>query len=278
MAFKCVILGLLVGLVYEAQSYPQLATCGRTKLFYPQRRIVGGRRALDGEYPWQVSLQSRSVFSSTFRPFCGATVLNERWILTAAHCMASQRASNLRGVVGTTSLSKPGKNTININFDKIIVHENYDSRTIVNDIALIRTSAAIPLFPGTATSEINGACLVAKGEKTTGLVTVTGFGGTYEGGGASDILMSVNLDSIPDATCARVYNNYNPTAMMCAGVMSGGKDSCQGDSGGPLIQKVNEVSKLVGVVSFGDGCAREGSPGVYTRVSSYIDWIQRNTA
>jgi len=280
MVSKCLVLGLFVALVYEASCYQEYGTCGTTKRIYVQKRIVGGRNALEGEYPWQVSIQliRRTWFGTTYRHFCGGTVLNNRWILTAAHCMSGQAATSLRGVVGTISLSSPTAGSINLGIDRVVVHSGYNSQTIANDIALIRSSAAIPLFPGT-NSEINGACLPARGEKTTGTVTVTGFGTTREGGSGSDQLMSVNLDSIPDSECQSTYGStYTPRTMMCAGIMAGGKDSCQGDSGGPLVQKIDNVSKVVGVVSFGNGCARQGTPGVYTRVSAYIDWIHQNTA
>lgn len=103
-----------------------------------------------------------------------------------------------------------------------------------------------------------------------GQATILGWGNTSEGGQQADNLQKATLPVTSDDTCKGAYGKYNPVAMMCAGVPEGGVDTCQGDSGGPLVV----ANKLIGVTSWGEGCARPGKPGVYARVGAYYDDIQ----
>ena len=106
-------------------------------------------------------------------------------------------------------------------------------------------------------------------------MTVTGFGTTREGGSSSDKLMEVEVPVVSNAQCSNSYPGYITFNHICAG--KEGKDSCQGDSGGPLFWSSNSKFYLTGIVSFGQGCARPNYPGVYTRVTSYLNWIKTNT-
>ena len=146
-------------------------------------------------------------------------------------------------------------------------HHRYHHRTHANDIALLRTTSPItrgrPIALPTSNARPSGTAAVA-----------TGWGTTSEGGRRSSDLLATTLDVLPESSCARTYSaNYRSDVMLCAGHMPGGRDTCQGDSGGPLAQS----GVLIGITSFGRGCARSNTPGVYTRVSHFVDWIRCHT-
>lgn len=108
-------------------------------------------------------------------------------------------------------------------------------------------------------------------------LTTAGWGRTSEGGSSSDALLKVEVPFVSANKCSASYPNQITDRMICAGFDEGGKDSCQGDSGGPLVKGNGSSRVLVGVVSWGEGCARPGKYGVYSKVSSVIDWINSVT-
>lgn len=175
--------------------------------------------------------------------------------------------------LGTKNLSDDQSTTIE--FDNVIVHEDYDNVTMRNDIALVKTKRKIPLELRSNDVGINTICLPQPSDEFSGKATVTGFGFLEEEGEGVNEMRATNVMILPDSLCKESYSSFDPTIMLCAGWPEGGKDACQGDSGGPLVQRqdLSDNSVLVGVVSYGKGCARENSPGVYTRVSAYVDWI-----
>ncbi|RWS00291.1 trypsin-1-like protein, partial [Dinothrombium tinctorium] len=251
--------------------------CGVT-IKTPGTKIVGGRQVEDAEFPWQVSLQKPQgdfiFLKPGYKHFCGAMVINQRWIMTAAHCTNGQNVKKLRAVIGTNNIKSPGPNAIFMSFDRVQQHPDYNEYTIENDISLLHTTKNIPLYP--QTKSINAICLPKPHERFNGTVTVSGWGALFESGTSPNELMSVDLKMIGNDYCEEVYGTgFKPPKMMCAGYIEGGKDSCQGDSGGPLIKQLNDRFFLAGVVSFGRGCARPGFPGIYTQVSEYIDWIDK---
>ncbi|XP_053213322.1 trypsin-1-like [Panonychus citri] len=236
-------------------------------------RIVGGREADYGEFPWQVSLQlKRRLFGLTH--FCGGTVIGNNWILTAAHCAVHFDSNNTIAVLGTNNLS-PFHNNVKSQLESTFIHPNYSSTTIENDIALIKTTDPIDL--STAIYPITAACLPDsyRGEQLTGRAIVTGFGRTSESNSVSGspVLRVTEVPLMSLETCRSYYGSRVYPKMLCAGFKEGKHDSCQGDSGGPLVQLKNGHGVIIGVVSWGIGCARPERPGVYTKVSSYLDWI-----
>ncbi|XP_054714328.1 trypsin-1-like [Uloborus diversus] len=255
---------------FEAIAAKPIQNCGLSRIVRNGDRIVGGRSAIRGEFPWQSSLRYKPLF---FPPthLCGATILNERWLVTAAHCVDGRSKRSFDIVVGVNNLNE--KNITRFLIDRIVVHEKFDLRTFMNDIALIRVQTPIPLR-----GDVTGVCLPSPGQNTKGFVTVSGWGATTDGGKGSSILQAVEIPLVPQEICQAVYGpeGFSKEAMLCAGVPQGGTDSCQGDSGGPLIQQERGRAVLVGVVSWGIGCALPGLPGVYTRVSNYIPWIHEN--
>ncbi|XP_076134543.1 mast cell tryptase-like [Alosa pseudoharengus] len=240
--------------------------CGRPPL---NTRIVGGQDAPAGNWPWQASLQSSGSH------FCGGSLINKEWVLTAAHCFESSDPTGLTVVLGLEDLEGSNANSVRRSVNRIINHPSYDSGTNDNDIALLRLSA-----PVNFTDYVSPVCLAASGsEFSNGTDSwVTGFGNI-----ASEVslpspgtLQEVQVPIIGNRQCDCWYEVENidiTDNMICAGLAARGKDSCQGDSGGPMVNKQESVWVQSGVVSFGIGCAQPNFPGVYTRVSRYESWI-----
>ena len=154
--------------------------------------------------------------------------------------------------------------------DRVVAHEKYNSTTQEHDIALVRlaTRPAGRVIPRLE------AGTIAVGQP----LEVTGWGTTTEGGDISKRLLKASVPYVDSATCndPASYNGRVLSGMMCAGRREGGLDACQGDSGGPLVWRTADGPLLVGIVSFGDGCARKLKYGVYTRAAVYTSWIERS--
>ncbi|PRD34304.1 UNVERIFIED_CONTAM: Proclotting enzyme [Trichonephila clavipes] len=182
--------------------------------------------------------------------------------------------------LGAHDLKKNEPGAMDIGVDAVRRHEQFDPRTYKNDIAVLRLSRSVPFH-----DDVSPVCLPFDSlynYNLTGKTSyVTGFGTTAFNGPSSDVLMEVSFDIQSQELCRKAYEReLNITQeYLCAGMMDGSKDSCQGDSGGPLVA-VGKGNKyyLVGVVSFGKLCAQPGYPGVYTRVTKYLDWLRTNLA
>jgi trypsin len=222
-------------------------------------RIVGGRPASIGEHPWMVALTMLNGFQ-----FCGGALVAPNKVLTAAHCAKGLTPSAVRVVAGRTDLRKATGVTAQVT--AIWVHPGFVSPNQGEDVSLLtldhQLDYATLALPGPQDSK-----LYAPGTPAT----VLGWGHTTPSGKPSPLLLSAVVPVISDVECAHYYESYRPSAMVCAGLTQGGVDACQGDSGGPLVAG----DKLIGVVSWGDGCARPDNPGVYTRVISYHDLVDQ---
>jgi len=239
-------------------------------------RIVGGEEASDGEFPFQVSLRSIGALGSTH--FCGGSIIDESWVLTAAHCCAGQSSRSMHIVAGGIKLNNFENEEENRDVEAIIGHESYSSQDLSNDICLLKLSE-----PFEWTDFIQPIALPESLQQTPAgtIATITGWGTLSEGAfGLPNVLHKVDIPVISDEDCDNAYAaaGYGTIdSMICAGLPEGGKDSCQGDSGGPFFTQGEEATVL-GVVSWGIGCARAGYPGVYTEVSYFIDWIMDKMA
>lgn len=219
-------------------------------------RIIGGTTATASDNPFQVAILNKSVASNYDAQFCGGTLVKANVVVTAAHCVDTKSASQIQVLTGTRSLSSGGTRR---NVTSISVHPNWNTSTSDYDVAV--------LVLGTSATGIPLATLAASDPAVgTGLL-VTGWGNTSTTGTSyPTALRKVTVPLIATSTCngASAYGGDITARMICAGSMSGGIDSCQGDSGGPLTRG----SSLVGVVSWGIGCAQRNKPGVYARVSN----------
>jgi len=229
-------------------------------------RIVGGQETEQHEYPWQVGLVSRNGRS----PWCGGTLISSTHVLTAAHCTDGSAASSIRVILGEHNIADSDFNRVDV--AEIINHPNYNSQTTDNDYAILRLAN-----PVTFTNEVSPACLPADLSATYAgvLATVTGWGTLSSGGSQPTVLQEVDVTVTTNADCNSAYGSITNN-MVCAA--DSGKDSCQGDSGGPMIASENGRQALIGVVSWGRGCAFDGYPGVYARVTEKMSWIVANTA
>ncbi|XP_033998542.1 transmembrane protease serine 9-like isoform X2 [Trematomus bernacchii] len=246
------------------ESHSQLNVCGKPAL---NTRIVGGQVAPEGSWPWQASLHRFG------NQFCGGSLINSEWVLTAAHCFQSPGTANLIVYLGRQNLEGVNPNEVSRTVTRIINHPNYNSGTIDNDICLLKLSSPVPF-----TNYIAPVCLAASDSTffsgTDSWVTGWGDVASQTRLPSPKSLMEVEVPIVGNRQCKCDYGvNRITDNMICAGLRAGGKDSCQGDSGGPLVSKQGGRWIQDGVVSFGNGCAAPNFPGVYSRVSRYQAWI-----
>ncbi|QDE66989.1 MULTISPECIES: trypsin-like serine protease [Myxococcus] len=227
-----------------------------------EQDIVGGTTTTINANPWQVSLRRGGHW-------CGGSILNKDWILTAAHCVDGYTVGSI--VAGSTSSTSTSSGQTR-NVAQVIIHEDYGSAG--NDVALLRLSTSLDLN-GTTVAAIPriSAADASSGATNPGVVArVTGWGATSSGGSGSSTLRTVDVNVISNTEAQQSYPNeyIGPDQI---GAKAPGKDSCQGDSGGPLTVSHGGVRKLAGVVSWGYGCADSRYPGMYARVSHFESWI-----
>merc|ERR1719391_1849508 len=226
----------ILGLVALASGAPRVSKIlapGRpTPLSRGGGRIVGGEDAYYGEFPHQITLLRGGVDGSLM---CGGSLVSANWVVTAAHCCDGQSASRLGVAVGSHNLYSDDADQENIAVKRIVMHEDYSSWTVENDICLLELEHS-----ATMGSHVGTISLPSQYEEKDDVPVVS------------------------DANCRDSYGQSDiADSMICAGFDRGGKDSCQGDSGGPFMCG----SQLSGVVSWGYGCAEAGYPGVYTQTS-----------
>ncbi|XP_045388760.1 transmembrane protease serine 11C-like [Lemur catta] len=242
--------------------------CGQRTITPSGNKVAGGLDAEEGEWPWQASLQWNSVHR------CGATLISNSWLITAAHCFVNDNDPKEWNVSFGLLLSDPQTQR---SIKDIIIHENYHYPAHDNDIAVVHLSS-----PVLYTSNIRRACLP---EATYTFppnsdVVVTGWGTLKSDGTSPNILQKGLVKIIDNKICnsREAYSGVITPGMLCAGYLEGRVDACQGDSGGPLVGANSKgIWFLAGIVSWGDECALPNKPGVYTRVTYYRDWIKSKT-
>ncbi|XP_064786909.1 transmembrane protease serine 9-like isoform X2 [Oncorhynchus masou masou] len=241
-----------------------IQVCGTTSF---NNKIVGGEDAPAGSWPWQASVHQFGGH------VCGGSLINKEWVMSAAHCFSGSSPNDWNIILGRQNQEGSNPNEVSRTVAQIVLHPVYDSDTNDNDIALLRLTS-----PVNFTNYIRPVCLAASDSfYHNGTDSwVTGWGKINEGKflPSPQALQEVEVPVLGNRQCNCLNSVGSVTDnMLCAGVLTGGKDSCQGDSGGPMVAKQNSVWIQSGVVSWGFGCARPNLPGVYTRVSRYQPWI-----
>jgi trypsin len=225
--------------------------------------IIGGEETTIEENPFAVALTTPDGFQ-----FCGGTIVAPNKVLTAAHCTEGSSPADIQVVAGRTALSAGGGTTAGVT--DIWIHPSWNSSALQNDASVLTLDASLTEAPLPIAGPDDGA-LYAEGATST----VLGWG-TTESGSTSDTLRKVDVPVVSDAACTGSYaDQYDAASMVCAGLPEGGKDSCQGDSGGPLVGVTADgTRKLIGIVSWGQGCAEPNFYGVYGRVAAFHDELQ----
>ncbi|MGC9669046.1 S1 family peptidase [Planosporangium sp. 12N6] len=215
--------------------------------------VVGGTRAAQGEFPWVVRLSMG----------CDGALYTKQVVLTAAHCV-NGTGSNSSITVTAGVVDLQSSSAIKVRSTYVYRAPGYPNNN--DDWALIKLASPInlPTLPIATTSAYN-----------TGTFTIMGWGAAREGGAQQRYLLKAQVPFVSDSSCGAAYgSDFEGPKMLCAGYSSGGVDTCQGDSGGPMVQRDAAGNWIeVGIVSFGNGCARPGYPGVYTEVSTFASAI-----
>ncbi|CAL8137161.1 unnamed protein product [Orchesella dallaii] len=277
-------------------EFDDSCTCGRKP---NSDRIVGGEEAKKGEFPWMAAL----VTAGTRKPFCGGTVINNRFIVTAAHVRPYKNAAkNMEVLLNAHNLDMTSvtvakgenldgnalppaelkaaddkENSVRFSVNRYFIHPLYVRQTNDFDVALIKLDRPVDFK---TLKVVSPPCLPGLGgyleSKEGASALVAGWGlNSADANNTMSKLQKLDVKVFTNAECKTMYDSRFSRRMLCAGYKEAGKDSCKGDSGGPLIsEKSKQLWELIGVVSWGEGCAASNSPGVYINTREVIQWIE----
>ncbi|XP_014470116.1 PREDICTED: mucin-17 [Dinoponera quadriceps] len=270
----------------ESSSGETLATsdfrnqCGVRPLISRAGKIVGGKGAQFGEWPWQVLVREATWLGLFTKNKCGGVLITDKYVITAAHCQPGFLAS-LVAVFGEYDISGEleTKRSVTKNVRRVIVNRGYDPATFENDLALLELESPVQFD-----EHIVPICMPEDGIDFTGrMATVTGWGRLKYNGGVPSVLQEVQVPIMENAVCQEMFQTASHSKLildsfLCAGYANGQKDSCEGDSGGPLVmQQPDGRWFLVGTVSHGIKCAAPYLPGVYMRTTYFKPWLHSIT-
>ncbi|XP_051558040.1 coagulation factor VIIi [Myxocyprinus asiaticus] len=257
--------------------------CGKVPVqkntVHSQTQFVGGIHCPRGHYPWQVLIDYYGV------SLCGGALLDNNWVITAAHCVQKKDMKHMKVITGDHDLDVNDGSEEAYDVISVVIHEKYDPVTLDSDLALLRLREkptpsvyAVPIClptPQLAQSELAAARFH----------TVSGWGKHTEGGNihpskglkapSSPIMQCLAVPLIPTAECVLKSGVNITDNMFCAGYAEGTHESCRGNDGSPLITQYKGTSFLTGVVTWGKGCDQPGYYGIYTKVSNFLNWLEQ---
>ncbi|KAL2744995.1 serine proteinase stubble-like [Vespula maculifrons] len=248
-----------------------LSQCGAKNGNQDQERIVGGQNADPGEWPWI------SALFNAGRQFCGGSLIDNKHVLTAAHCVVNMNSwdvARLTVRLGDYNIKTNSEiRHVERRVKRVVRHRGFNSRTLYNDVAILTLSEPVEF-----TEQIRPICLPSGSKLYVGMTaTVIGWGSLRESGPQPAILQEVSIPVWSNSECKFKYGSAAPggivDSFLCAGRAA--MDSCSGDSGGPLMVNDGRWTQ-VGIVSWGIGCGKGQYPGVYTRVTHFLPWIYKN--
>ncbi|XP_063218655.1 trypsin-3-like [Bacillus rossius redtenbacheri] len=248
----------------------QCGVSANIRFVVPNLKIVGGRPAARGRWPWQVA-----IFNEKQDVYCGGTLIAPKWVLTAAHCFRTTMYVR----IGEHDLNHYEGTETDIKVSKVVVHPSYNRKTVDADIALLLLSRSVGAeSKGSQTSVLGIACLPHHRQQVPvkQLCVTTGWGKSdFDDLHGTDVLHEVQVSILSSEMCQNVHLHYLITDnMFCAGNKRRPADSCTGDSGGPLLCKNRQGRWTVfGITSFGDGCGTRGKFGIYVKVAKFAKWI-----
>ncbi|XP_078055437.1 salivary plasminogen activator beta-like [Mustelus asterias] len=253
--------------------------CGQRE--YKINKIAGGNRATIEFHPWQAALYMTERRSMEQYFICGGSLIHPCWVLTAAHCINTRvPPEEYRVLLGRPSTNEPTKNDQAFVVEKIINHPQFIEDTFDNDIALLKLKSQSGMC-AKESKFVQPICLPSKHltfpDNTQ--CEVSGYGKEAEFSPFfSKFLKEARVNLISQKKCGspEYYGNKLTDNMLCAAHPDWKADSCKGDSGGPLVCENNGQMHLYGITSWGEGCAKQNKPGVYTLVKNYIRWIEEN--
>ena len=255
--------------------FPSLSQAADAKPLRPGADIIGGVTAQPGEFPFMAAILDERLGGTDYnKQFCGGSLIASAWVLTAAHCVEDASAGSLAVAVGRTLLSSSPSQGVRRSVAAVRVHPDYDPVELTHDAALLQLSSPVDVntyrpiqLATTANDNL---------ERAPTVLTVIGWGTTSaRKANYPNDLRKVDVPVVEDGPCAGAYGaSLDAATMVCAGAPN--IDSCYGDSGGPLFDKTSRIQ--VGIVSWGNGCAKRKFPGVYSEINngSIRSWITTN--